>query len=428
MTHLVRIGSRYYYNRRVPEIYQPYDPRALVRIALRTDSKQQAYRRAVMLNDQVEAYWQSLVANGLSHNEQNFKNAVTTARQMGFTYQPISVVASLPREELIARLLALKDASKSQVEAVLGTRPDMSITLKEAIEKYWALAKDKLVNKSEFQIRKWKNPRRKAVENFISVVGNKPLTEISRDDIIAFRDWWLDKIKEQKKSPDTANKNLIQLRTIIETLTTHYKLEIDVTHLFKRVLLKAPSKRTRRPFTSQEIINILEHPVLERTHPEIRYFLMIMAETGARPNEIVALRSEDIKLEEAIPHICIVDRGQDESLKTGYSERIIPLAGYALQALQQLPGGFSHYRNKSDILTTAANKFLRSKGLLPTPKHTVYSLRHSFQDRLLLVNTPDRIQCDLMGHKFNRPVYGNGATVKQKADWLDRIRLMENEL
>jgi len=51
---------------------------------------------------------------------------------------------------------------------------------------------------------------------------------------------------------------------------------------------------------------------------------------------------------------------------------------------------------------------------IPTQQHTIYSLRHSFQDRLLPVNTPDRIQADLMGHKFNRPQYGEGATLAHK--------------
>ena len=53
----------------------------------------------------------------------------------------------------------------------------------------------------------------------------------------------------------------------------------------------------------------------------------------------------------------------------------------------------------------------------------MYSLRHSFQERSLAVNTPDRVQADLMGHKFNRPAYGEGAALVHKLERLDKIRL-----
>jgi hypothetical protein len=64
-----------------------------------------------------------------------------------------------------------------------------------------------------------------------------------------------------------------------------------------------------------------------------------------------------------------------------------------------------------------------TNNLLPTDQHSVYSLRHSFQDRLTAVNTPDRIQADLMGHKFNRSVYGTGATLVHRLEWMEKIQL-----
>jgi hypothetical protein len=43
------------------------------------------------------------------------------------------------------------------------------------------------------------------------------------------------------------------------------------------------------------------------------------------------------------------------------------------------------------------------------------------------VNTPDRIQADLMGHKFGRPRYGDGATLAHKLEWMQKIRLKDHE-
>lgn len=424
MNHVVKIEGRYYYNRRVPESVKEFDPRRYVRVSLKTDSRNEARQRAAFYNEQIEAYWKNLVTSGQRHDNNHFQKAVRIARQMGFSYQPMSTVAALPLLELVERLLALKDLKGEQVQAALGAKPEPQITLRDALERFWGLAKDKVIDKSEQQIRKWKNPRRKAVENFISIVGNKDLKDITREDIVAFRDWWLVRIKTEKKNRDSANKNLIQLRAILEMVSDDMKLGLDIEHLFKKIFLKNKYKKGRLPFTTEEIINLLNSDKLDNTHVEIKRLLYIMAETGARPSELLALRPEDIRLDTEIPHIIITDRGEDESLKTSHSEREIPLTGYALKALQEMPDGFSHYRNKSDNLTTNANKFLRTNNLFPSEKHSVYSLRHSFQDRILSVDAPDRVQTALMGHKFNRPSYGNGPSLEQKMKWMRKICLL----
>ena len=41
-------------------------------------------------------------------------------------------------------------------------------------------------------------------------------------------------------------------------------------------------------------------------------------------------------------------------------------------------------------------------------KRSLYSLRHWFQDQLTQLSVVDRVQCQLMGHKFNRSTYGDG--------------------
>lgn len=71
-----------------------------------------------------------------------------------------------------------------------------------------------------------------------------------------------------------------------------------------------------------------------------------------------------------------------------------------------MPNGFEYYRDRVDSLTTAINKFLRDNDLMPSENHSLYSLRHNFQDRILSVDTPDRLQAELMGHRFQRPKYG----------------------
>lgn len=129
-----------------------------------------------------------------------------------------------------------------------------------------------------------------------------------------------------------------------------------------------------------------------------------------------------ISLDTEIPHI-VIRRKEKHALKTKYRRRTIPLVGFALDVFRQFPMGFPNYLDNPDPLSGVIGKYLRENDLLPSDKHSCYSLRHSFQERLLAVNTTDRVQADLMAHKFERPSYGDGASLIQKHEWLQRICL-----
>ncbi len=305
---------------------------------------------------------------------------------------------------------------------MLGGKKQSEMLLSKITEAYWKLTKDKTINKSVAQVRKWRNPRTKAVLNFIAIVGDKPVSKITRNDTVAFRDWWIDRIKEKNMNAGTANKDLIHLKGVLEAVSEHYQCGLNISHLFKKLMMETRFKQTRLPFTSPQIVALLSSPRLLKMNSEARWFLHAAAETGARPSEIVGLLPEDIILNDPIPHIWIRDR-KGRPLKTKHSERQIPLVGYALDAFKAMPNGFPKYRDRTDNLTAAVNKFLRGNKLLPSEQHSIYSLRHSFQDRILSVNAPDRIQAELMGHKFNRPKYGDGGSLQQKLDYMQMIQL-----
>jgi hypothetical protein len=70
------------------------------------------------------------------------------------------------------------------------------------------------------------------------------------------------------------------------------------------------------------------------------------------------------------------------ALKTKHSKRIIPLVGVSLEAFGAFPNGFPRYAD-NPTLSATINKYLRENGLLETAEHFLYSLRHSFEDRML---------------------------------------------
>ncbi len=375
-----------------------------------------------MADEQVEEYWRSLISSSQKYEEASFGKIVHTARQMGFRYQPMSAVVNLPLPELVDRIMALQDGTAKQVEAALGSKEEKGILISEAQEKYWELARHKTIDKSANQIRKWRNPRIKAIKNFITVTKIKELQKVGRDHTLAFQDWWIDRIENEGVKPSTANKDFVHVKDFLNTVSKHFKLDLKLQYLFEGILLKEDTEQTRLPFTSEQIIEILESDKFKEADPDVRWLATAMAGTGSRNTEIIGLLPEDIRLQNKVPHIAIIGR-KGKKLKTVHSKRIIPLTGYALEAFKARPEGFPNHREHPDLLTNKMNRFLRENGFFPTENHSAYSLRHSFQDRLSEVDAPDRVQAELMGHRFPREKYGNGPSLEKKLEWMEKICL-----
>lgn len=420
-SYTISRNGLFYYFRRVPKNIREFDSRTFIKISLATDSRTIALGKAKIINAEIENYWKKLIEAGEKHSDKKFHQTVQLAKQLGFTYLPQQLLSQEKNiENLLSRAETIEKNNYNQahVEAVYGGVDVPVINLTEALEKYWAYTKDRILKKDERQIRKWKNPRIKAMRNFSALIGNKPLTELTRDDVINFRDWWITNIQADGYVAASANKDLVHVKNIIETVNDNLKLNIDAHHLFKKITLDETDSQTRPPFTTQHILDVLliEEHLTELTHDE-KWFLYAMAETGARDSELINLTEKHIFLNDAVPHI-FIDEG-----KTIYSKRKIPLVGFALDAFQHCPKGFVSYFKRSDELSTYLNKLLRKKELFPSELHSLYSLRHSFQDRILAVDAPDRVQAELMGHRFNRPSYGGGPSLEQKLSWMKKVQL-----
>ncbi|MFC3061382.1 hypothetical protein [Paenirhodobacter populi] len=116
-----------------------------------------------------------------------------------------------------------------------------------------------------------------------------------------------------------------------------------------------------------------------------------MVNTGYRPSEAAGLLREHIVLDAEVPYISIKPIGRQ--LKNAHSRRKIPLVGVCLKAFREHPNGFPRYRANSATLSATVSKYLREKGLLEDmPEHTMYGLRHSFEDRMLAAGFDERIR------------------------------------
>ncbi len=154
---------------------------------------------------------------------------------------------------------------------------------------------------------------------------------------------------------------------------------------------------------------------------DARCIVYIMIESGMRLGEVCNLRPEDIVLNDEVPHLEVAER-TDRRQKTEYSIRRIPLVGVALWAAKQYPEGFPRYQDKADAASALINKIMKKEELRLTRLHTLYSFRHTFQDRIENAGVSDRMQADLMGHEFGRPIYGDGSEMKRRQALLEKIK------
>jgi hypothetical protein len=72
-------------------------------------------------------------------------------------------------------------------------------------EEYETLTKDELKNFSPNQLRVWRNNRMRAAENFVSVVGEKPVNELTVDDAIDYTDWRRERVTTKNVAVKSAN-------------------------------------------------------------------------------------------------------------------------------------------------------------------------------------------------------------------------------
>jgi integrase len=399
------------------------DRRHNVKVSLKTRDRIQALSRLYAVNQALEQYWCQLATREQSGEPQAADDFVQSVRlqiceRMAGEQEPW---ARTEVQALHTRLDQLQETIREHIIAVpvpetksVDQKP--AIPLKSLFERYQEMAEDELMHKSPNQCRVWRNTHSKALKNFISVTGNKLLRDITRNDALQFRDRCVGRIKQEGIAANTVNKEIGCLSKMFRCVDERLRLGLE--NPFTRLRLHDQGNKRRKAFDVAFVQDRLLAPgALSGLNDEARLIVMAMADTGARLGELCNLRPGDIHLDGDAPWFRI--RAYDhQQLKTPQSERDIPLVGSALAAFRERPQWFDRYRDKGSSLSATVNKYLKERKLRPTDDHTLYSLRHTFQDRLNTAEVPERIQAELMGHKFHRPLYGNGPSIAEKHKWM----------
>lgn len=309
---------------------------------------------------------------------------------------------------IMAGTVGMVDAPEPNVEEACR------IWIEEMIPHEWK-------GKSSEQLRNWRNPIDRAVNNFIIIVGGrKPFLQVTRQEVLQFHRWLNNRVLAEKISASTANRDFGILRRIWMAHANHVGL--DAPSPFRD--LSWVVKKNKRPAFTVEWIteHFLHGNKLTNLNPEARRILLALIETGCRPSEIANLQAANIHLDHKVPHIHI--RSMDgREIKTSASERRIPLVGIALEAIRQQPEGFPRYFDRENSFSSLVNKYIKNNGLAETTNHTAYCLRHSFETRTKAAGLDFEMRKQLMGHSSSRPEYGDGFSLAKLHDALHSIAL-----
>jgi integrase len=306
------------------------------------------------------------------------------------------------------------------VDAVLGAVDKPRVMLSDLFGEYEKTQQTPLSKMSPDQRRKWTSAKKRAVEILIEQRGNKALQDLTRADAVAYADFWEGRTIAEGISASSANKNISHIGGMIKAVNKRLALGLD--SVFSGTRIEGGRDGSRAPFSVEHIRKVILAPgALDGLNDEARDVIYVAMETGCRPSEIVNISKSRIVLDAEVPYICIEAEGR--LLKTEHSERDVPLVGMALEAMKRRRNGFPRYADKGSNLSATLMKHFKKAKLLPTDKHSIYSFRHAFKDRLKAAECPEEMVDELMGHATGKPKYGDGYGLQLKARYIQSIAL-----
>lgn len=204
--------------------------------------------------------------------------------------------------------------------------------------------------------------------------GKKRVREITRSDVVEFRNSLIDKV-----SATRINRIMTMLRSLLSICVTDEIIDKNPADGIKKLQQKKPDVD---PLPLHEL-----NLALANIDPHFRPLFTCLAWTGARPNEMIALRWTDIDFDRKEIKISKGRvRGVEALPKTASSQRIIPMLPPVEQALEELRQRHLTSISGHIFVTKAGNPInkhldeiwargLKKAGLRHRPS---YQLRHTF--------------------------------------------------
>ena len=433
MAGLVKRGKTWHLRMRIPKRFAEVEPRKEAHRSLETDS----LRRAQELLPAIKAGIIAELEDRLTVRQGGgevlaAQAAARVAMARGFTYRPVADIARGSLGDLLARVEAVEPQDGVEVaQALLGGVEAPTVMLSDLVDEVERFATHENRFKNENQMRLWRNPRKRAVANLIAALGgDRDVREVDHAAALQHKVWWTKRINVEGQSIETANKDFANMAGMLRRFYESIG-QPNPPEPYRKVFIKDRHKQDERKLEIpvEWIVEKWFAPgALDSLNAEARDILLISIETGCRQSEIYDLPASAFVLDHAIPHLSIkLEEGDDRrEVKNPAAVRLVPLVGVALAAARRNPNGFPRYRGKSSY-SAAINKTLRSHGLLPTDRHTVGGVRHTWESRMVQHKLRNEKRGAMMGHSIkrviSREVYGDDLSLKKKLKIAQMIAL-----
>ena len=256
----------------------------------------------------------------------------------------------------------------------------------------------------------------------IEGLGDRTLDRYNSADAAAFRD----QLFEKGLSSSSVKRTFASIRSIVNLSIKEYGLSCD--NAFAQTFIPNRNDVTKRlpiPTTHLRLIQ----KACRSTDDDLRWLIALISDSGMRLAEAAGLLKADIQLDHEIPHVSLKPHAWRQ-IKTGNSERVIPLVGTSLWAARRIlectetefafPRFTNATRCNSNSASATLNKWM--KPFVPD-RCVVHSFRHSLRDRLRAVETPSEI-ADVLGGWTGKSIgqsYGKGYDLPVLHRWMKRL-------
>ncbi|MGP6090104.1 DUF6538 domain-containing protein [Antarctobacter jejuensis] len=194
-------GRMYYARFRVPTRFCSVETRREVNKSLKTRDRRQARVKLEQMRTQLELQWETLLAEKEGRSTiDSFVQMTSFLETLSLPFRPLQNIVSGPLEDMLARIEKIDSfgTTSEAVPAVLGARqlPDVKVSeMAELMKRHHAT---KISRKNAYQTRAWVSKYERAAASFIEVVEDKPISQISEANAMAFKKHWLERLEKTK--------------------------------------------------------------------------------------------------------------------------------------------------------------------------------------------------------------------------------------
>lgn len=307
---------------------------------------------------------------------------------------------------------------------------------------------------------------RSALDLFIAIVSNRPVSEIDRDVMADFFGTLCRLPANMNRRPRYIGKSVPELLALGDppmSETNASKITERVSTLFKWMLDEKakfgidtnpakgygrgkPKKSSRKPFTDAELVALLSHPTYRSRTFGMSYTywaIPLALFTGARLGELGQLYLSDFVQVDGIDCIEISDEQPGQRLKTDNAKRLVPVHS-ALIRLGLLRYVAKLRERGEKVLFPELNferrdgpgqavghwfqRYRPECGITGKQEKVFHSFRHTFITRLLdpPANTPPHLLAPIVGHEadlITGQVYWGKGDASKRRETIEAFKL-----